>query len=805
MNVRPLEAAELRRRCDPEQFSFQTTRELEPLRERLGQERALEAFRFGIGIRREGYNLYAMGPPEAGKYTAVRSMLDARAAAEPTPQDLCYVHDFGSPNQPRALYLPAGTGRRLRDDVKKLIEELRTVIPGALEGDEFRARKQRFEEEEKARHNEALGALRDKAQKKKIALLHTPFGFALAPTKGGEVLEPAVFEKLGNEERARFKADIEALSAELAAVIEEAPRREQALRQKLKALIRETLTGAVGHLLADLREAYADQPEVVRHLVVLEQDVLDNFSDFLKPEEGAHPGPLAELEGMPSFHRYQVNLLVDNEATQGAPVIFEDHPLYDKLVGRVEHLSRLGALVTDFTLIKAGALHRANGGYLILDARNLVMQPFGWEGLKRALQSKLIRVEPINQLLGLVSTVSLEPEPVPLAIKVILLGDRHLFYLLDQLDPDFRTLFKVVVDFEDEVDRNGDTDLSYARLVATLARDESLRPFDRGGVARVIEECARWADDAEKLSAHMGTILDLLREADHWAGERSSDLIGAEDVSAAITRGERRGGRVKERSLEMIERGTLLIETAGEKVGQINGLSVLMLGRSSFGRPTRITVKTRLGKGEVVDIEREVSLGGPLHSKGVMILAGYLGARYAPEHPLSLSATVVFEQSYGMIEGDSASSAELYALLSSLSGAPIKQSLAVTGSVNQNGEVQAIGGVNEKIEGFFELCAARGLTGDQGVLIPASNVKHLMLRDEVVEAVRAGKFHVWPVRTIDEGLELLTGLPAGERDAVGKFPPGSVNARVEARLIALTRLRERAGEAVANARKAGGP
>ncbi|MFO0755376.1 MAG: ATP-binding protein [Byssovorax sp.] len=801
MSVRPLTAAELRRTCDPTKFPFETTASLEPLRERLGQERAVEAFRFGVGIRRDGYNLYAMGPPEAGKYTAVRAMLDPRAAEEPTPGDVCYVHDFTNPNTPRALHLPAGAGRRLRDDVKKLVEELRTVIPAALEGDEFRARKQHFEEDEKAHHGQALSALRDKAQKKKIALLHTPFGFALAPTKGGEVLEPAVFEKLGDEERARFKADIEALSAELAELIEQAPRREQALRQKIKELIQETLLSAVDHLLEDLRQAYGDHPAVVRHLKALEQDVLENFGDFMKPEEGAHPGPLAELEGMPSFRRYQVNLLVDNEATQGAPVIFEDHPLYDKIVGRVEHISRLGALMTDFTLIKPGALHRANGGYLIADARNLILQPFAWEGLKRALQSKQIRVEPIGQLLGLVSTVSLEPEPIPLSIKVILLGDRHLFYLLDQLDPDFRSLFKVAVDFEDEVDRNAESDLAYARLIATLARDESLRPFDRGGVARVIEHCSRMAEDAEKLSAHMGTILDLLREADHFAGERKGDVVRAEDVSAAIDADERRGGRVRERVLEQIERGVMLIETAGEKVGQVNGLSVLMLGRSMFGRPSRITVKTRLGKGEVIDIEREVELGGPLHSKGVMILSGFLGARYAEEHPLSLSATVVFEQSYGMVDGDSASSAELYALLSSLSGAPIKQSLAVTGSVNQNGEVQAIGGVNEKIEGFFEVCRARGLTGQEGVLIPASNVKHLMLRDEVVEAVKAGKFNVYPVRTIDEGIELLTGEPAGERDAAGAFAAGSVNARVEAKLVALAKLRERAGESKPDAKK----
>jgi lon-related putative ATP-dependent protease len=794
MAVPPLDIAALCRRCDESRLTFDTTASLSPLTARIGQDRAVEAVRFGIGIRHDGYNLYAMGPSGSGKYTAVRALLEERAAREPTPADVVYVHNFDAKNEPRALLLPQGTGRRLRDDVRHLVEELRTVIPGALEGEEFRARKQRLEEEAKARHNREFTGLRDRAAKKGVALVHTPFGFALAPMKGGDVLEPEVFARLPEEERERFKKDIEALGADLQALIAQVPRWEGELRKKAREMVQETLLGAVGHLVTDVRQKYDGFADVVAYLDALQADVLENFTDFIKTEEGP-PAMLAEIEGLSPFRRYQVNLLVDNEATSGAPVVYEDHPTTDKLVGRIEHLSRLGALVTDFSLIKPGVLHKANGGYLILDARNLVLQPYAWESLKRALLAKQVRIEPLAAMLGLMSTVSIEPQPVPLSVKVVLLGDRMLFHLMSQADPDFRALFKVAVDFEDEVDRSPENDLAYARLCATIARDEKLMPFDRGAVACVIERCARLAEDAEKLSAHMGLVIDLLREADHWARERGARVAERRDVERAIAAEDRREGRIRERVLEEIQRGTLLIETAGEKVGQVNGLSVLALGRAAFGRPSRITARVRLGRGEVVDIEREVELGGPIHSKGVLILSGFLGARYAEGQPLALSATLAFEQSYGMVEGDSASSAELYALLSALSGLPIKQSIAVTGSVNQHGEVQAIGGVNEKIEGFFDVCNARGLTGAEGVLIPASNVKHLMLRKDVVEAAEAGRFHVWAVKSVDEGIELLTGVPAGARDAAGKFPEGSVNARVEARIVALNEQRAAAAAA----------
>jgi lon-related putative ATP-dependent protease len=529
---------------------------------------------------------------------------------------------------------------------------------------------------------------------------------------------------------------------------------------------------------------------VVAHLDALGHDVVDNVGLFLKNEDGSSPSPAAIFgDGESALRRYEVNLFVDNGALKGAPVVYEDHPSYDNLVGRVEHRAQLGALTTDFSLIRAGALHRANGGYLLLDVRRVLQQPYAWDGLKRALSGRQVRIQSLGQLLGIASTATLEPEPVPLDVKVVLLGERQLFYLLEQHDPEFHPLFKVAVDFEDVVDRSPDNDRLYARLVATLARKEKLLPFDASGVARVIEQGARLADDAERLTAHIGVLTDLLRESDHHAREASAPTIGEAHVEAAVRAEERRAGRIRQRMLDEIQRGTVLIDTEGAKVGQVNGASVLQLGRYAFGRPARITARVRLGRGEVVDIEREVDLSGPIHSKGVLILSAFLGARYVPEHPLSLSASLTFEQSYGPVEGDSASCAELYALLSALADAPIKQCFAVTGSVNQHGEVQAVGGVNEKIEGFFDVCRARGMKGQHGFLLPAANVKHLMLRHDIVEATRDGTFEIYAVETIDQGIELLTGVPAGQRGDDGKFPEGSINRRAEDRLLALAKIR----------------
>lgn len=789
--VQPLTPEALCRRCDPNQFAFATTAELDDLAEIIGQARAVEAVRFGIGIRRDGYNLYALGPQGAGKYSAIRQFLEQKAATETAPADWCYVNNFEQPHRPHYLKLPPGLGLTLRQDMAQLVEELRTAIPAVFESEDYRTRRQVIEEEFKEREEKVFEELKQAAQKRDVALIRTPAGLAFAPKHEGQVISPEQYQNLPQAEQDQVQADISVLQDQLLATIQELPRWEKELRDRLKALDREMALFVVGHLMDELRQKYTALEEIGQYLHAVQQDVIDNADDFRNPEEPM-PVPFAgsplprSLLGPPPFRRYQVNVLVDHSAAQGAPVIYEDYPTYQNLIGQVEHMAtQTGALMTDFNLIKPGALHRANGGYLILDARKVLQQPLAWEQFKRALTSREIRIESPGQMFGLASTVSLEPEPIPLEVKVVLLGERSLYYLLYEYDPDFGELFKVEVDFEDEMERSPENNLLYARLVATLARKEGLRHFDRAAVARTIEHSARLIGDAEKLSTRMQSIANLLREADYWAGQAGDEVVNAAAVQRAIDAQVQRADRMRDRMQEEIERGTILIDTQGEKVGQINGLSVLTLGNFAFGRPSRITARIRLGKGEVVDIEREVELGGPIHSKGVLILAGFLGARFGRERPLSLSASLVFEQSYSGVEGDSASSAELYTLLSALAEAPIKQTLAVTGSVNQHGQVQAIGGVNEKIEGFFDVCRARGLTGEQGVLIPASNAKHLMLRQDVVEAAAAGQFHIYPVETIDQGIEILTGLPAGERDTAGHFPEGSINQRVEARLAAL--------------------
>lgn len=792
--VRPLEAAALYQRCEPMQFSFETTADLEDLTGVIGQARAVEAVRFGIGISHEGYNLFALGPEGTGKYAVVRRYLERQAADRPPPSDWCYVNNFVEAYKPRALRLPAGGGSRLRRDMERLVEELRTAIPATFESENYRRRRQDIEEEFRERQDRVLTELQRRAQERGLALIRTPMGLAFAPTRGGEVISPEEFQKLPPPEQERAQADVSALQEELQKSLGQMPQWDRERRAKVKELNQEVGMFAVGHLIEELRRTYLDLPAVLAYLTSVQQDVIDNLDEFLgitdtppaAPAEASPPRPPVTAS---FFRRYRVNVVVDHSGATGAPVIYEDHPAVQNLVGRIEHMAQMGTLVTDFNLIKAGALYRANGGYLILDARKVLLQPFAWEELKRALRSREIRIEVLGQTLSLVSTVSLEPEPIPLNVKVILLGERMLYYTLYQADPDFGELFKVAADFEDQMDRTSDNHLLYARMIGTIARQEGIRPLDRAAVARVIEQSARLAGDADKLSTHVHSVADLLREADYWAGEAQHPVIDATDVQHAIDAQIRRLDRVRERMQEEIQRGTILIDTQGTAVGQVNGLSVLSMGQFAFGRPSRITARVRLGRGEVVDIEREVALGGPIHSKGVLILSAYLGARYASDRPLSLSASLVFEQSYSGVEGDSASSAELYALLSALADLPVKQGLAVTGSVNQRGQVQAIGGVNEKIEGFFDICRAQGLTGEQGVLIPASNVKHLMLRHDVVAAVAAGQFQVYAVETIDQGIELLTGVPAGEPDDTGEFPAGSVNQRVETRLIALAEKR----------------
>ncbi|MGE0117514.1 MAG: Lon protease family protein [Dongiaceae bacterium] len=799
MAIDPLPTDSLYRRCDSSLLTFKTTDELEELTELPGQARAIEAVRFGIGIKRQGYNLFVLGGPASGKHAMIRDYLKRVAAVGSPPLDLCYVNNFADPQRPLALRLPTGTAAKLRADMADLVRDLKSAIPSLFESDDYRNRRQVIEEDYKSRQAQAFEQLQERGKVKNLVLVRTPMGFAVAPVRDGTVLSPEDFQKLPEAEQRQTQADIEALQGELEQTVRQLPLWDKERRERVRDLNREVTMFAVGHLMDDLDAKYRGIPEIVAYLDAVEKDVIEHVDAFLpppaeRPTPGSDGRPPRLSDG-DRFRRYQVNVIVDGSTESGAPVVYEDNPTYMNLVGAVEHLAELGTLVTDFGLIRGGALHRANGGYLLLDAHKLLMHSFAWEALKRALRSREIRIETPAQMLSMVSTVTLTPQPVPLDVKVVLIADRWLYYLLSQHDFEFHELFKVAVDFEDDMRWDAETTAAYARLIATMVRREKLKPLDRGAVARAIEHSARLAEDSAKLSMHIGDLADIVRESDYWAGADGRAMIEARDVQQAIEAQRRRSDRVRERSQEMIQRGLVLIDTAGAKVGQVNGLSVLSLGSLTFGKPSRITAKVRLGRGEVVDIERQVELGGPIHSKGVMILSAFLASRYAGEHPLSLWASLVFEQSYGGIEGDSASSAELYTLLSALADLPIKQSFAVTGSVNQHGDVQVIGGVNEKIEGFFDTCVARGLDGEQGVLIPAGNVTHLMLRRDVVEAAEAGRFHVYAVRTIDEGIELLTGVPAGQRDGAGKFPDGSVNRRVEDRLIALADQRRRFGVA----------
>jgi len=788
---RELAASELRKPCNSLKFEFATTAEVDAAREPVGQERALEALRFGIGISRDGYNLFAMGPTGIGKMTTVRDILRRASSQGATPSDWCYVNNFEAPHRPRVLRLPAGKGCELRRDMARLVEDLEMQIPAAFESEDFQNRVQEIEDEIKERQEQAVEELGNEATRDEIKLLRTPTGFAFAPVVDGEVISPDDFAKLPADKQEDIKSKIRSLQEKMQELMRSSLQWGKEGRERVRGMAREVALVAVEYVIAELKKRYAEHPEVVDYLSAVKADVLEHVDDFRRskePESGAQ-GFMFVADS--SWRRkYEINVMVEHDPAGGQPVVYEDHPTYANLVGRVEQRAQLGALTTDHTLIKPGALHRANGGYLILDARNVLLQPLAWEGLKGALNTHEIRIESLAQFLA-IATVTLEPEHVPLDVKVVLLGDRFIYYMLHQLDPEFGELFKVSVDFADRLDRDADNEMLYARVIATLVRENQLRHLDRDAVALVVEERSRDADDGEKISAHLGGLADLLREADYWAGESGHDVIERGDVERAVEMRLRRVDRIRSLVQEQIRRGTVLIDTSGAVPAQVNGLSVLSLGDFAFGQPSRITATARVGRGEVVDIEREAKLGGPTHSKGVLILSNFLAERFASERPLSLAASLVFEQSYGHVDGDSASVAETCALLSALADAPIKQSLAVTGSINQRGIVQAIGGVNEKIEGFFDVCAARGLTGEQGVVIPAANVKHLMLRRDVVAAADAGKFHVWPVRTIDEAVELLTGIEAGEPGPDGAYAADTINGRVATRLAELFDVRRK--------------
>jgi lon-related putative ATP-dependent protease len=782
-----LDPAQLYKHCDPAQLNFKTTADIEALPEIIGQARALEAIRFGVGIRRDGYHVFVLGPAGAGRYSLVSRELEERAAKEKSPRDWCYVNNYEAPHKPQAISLPTGRGEQFVRHMREFVEELRSVIPAAFESDEYHNRIEAMNEDFKRRQEDAIEEFGKQARAKGIGLIQTPTGFALAPLKNDEVITPDEFDKLPEQEQQNFKQEIRELEEQLHRIIHHFPRWRREHHAKIRNFNRETIGLAVGHLIDELRSHYADLPEIQKYLEATQADLIENAGELHEPvsSEG--------LEGVTTatpLQRYQVNLIVKDGTAPGAPVVYEDHPTYQNLIGRIEHISHMGTLVTNFTLIKPGALHRANGGYLILDVAKLLMQPYAYEGLKRALQSREIRIESLGEYFGLANTLSLQPEPIPLGVKLVLFGERIFYYLLYQLDPDFTDLFKVAADIEDEVERNPENNMLYARMIAALVSEHKLIPFSQRAVARLIEQSSRMAGDSARLATHVRSLKDLLIESEHFAQAVNRESVEPEDVQRALDAQTHRASRLHEDMRRQILDGTILIDTDGAQVGQVNGLAVIMLGGQMFALPSRITATARLGEGNVVDIEREVELGGAIHSKGVLILSSFLAARYSHSTPLSLNASLVFEQSYGLVEGDSASMAELCALLSALSGLPIKQGYAITGSVNQYGQSQAIGAVNEKIEGFFDVCKARGLTGEQGVLIPAANVKHLMLRNDVVREVRAGRFSIHAIEDVDQAIELLTGVPAGEPDAEGNVPEGSVNYMVSAQLLILSQMRK---------------
>ena len=805
----PLPASELRGTIDAGALGFATTADLEPISGLIGQDRALRAIEFGANMKANDFNIFVLGPPASGKTTAVRAFLTEKASLKPAPSDWVYVYNFDNPNRPRALRLPMGRARLLEKGMVAAIDELRITLPGAFEAEDSQTRRRSIEQDFRAGQEEKFEALSRKAQGQNIAILRTPTGFGMAPMHEGKVVKPEVFSGLPEDMKKGVETKIELLQKELEQILEAAPKSDKQRRGRLSELNEEIAGIVVIEALDDLKAAFADVPEALAHLDLAHKDLVRNVGLFLasNDDESQIVKQPADTSRDPRFRRYMVNVVVGNGAERAhAPIVEEINPTYANLIGRVDHVAQMGALMTDFLLVKAGALHRANGGYLLLEARRLLLSPFAYEALKRAMKAREIRIEPPAETSALGSVQTLDPEAIPLDVKVVLTGDRELYYQLSQNDPDFLGLFKVQADFDDTISRTPENYRDYARVMASIVKTQDLKPIDAGGVARVLEEGARLASDRERLSIEIGRIADILKEADYWSGKAGRSVTTREDVSQAIDEYIQRSDRMRDRTQESIDREIVFIATDGAKVGQINALSVLQLGTFAFGRPTRITARVRLGQGRVTDIEREVNLGGPLHSKGVMILWGFLAGRFALDVPMSLAASLVFEQSYGGVDGDSASSTELYALLSALSEVPLSQGYAVTGSVNQWGEIQPIGGANEKIEGFFDVCRSRGLTGHQGVLIPKSNVQHLMLREDVVEAARQGKFAIHAVAHIDDGIEILTGIKAGARDADGTFEAGTVNRLVEDKLRSFAQSAKafgRRGESDAGGERAG--
>ncbi len=790
MAITKLTSDQLYRKCDPSKFDFNSTADLEERLSALGQDRAIHAVELGIHIKSRGYNLFCLGPEGTGKTSLVKRILEKEAKNRKTPDDWAYVYNFDEPYKPIAISFPAGQAAEFAKDVDELLEELSDSLPEIIESEEYKAALGIIRQKYKTKKEEYINVLQKKAKGKRVSLLHMQMGLVVAPMKDGEVLSPDAFEQLPEEEKKMIMDDLNAMQEEIENATQDLPRWEEKQKREITVLREKFVRSAVKDPIDALRKKYKSlQPS--RFLKQIQDNILNNIDDFVPTDSdkqaaaaGAEEDPLQLLLSKmkqpeeDKFAKFKVNVIVKNVPDSGAPIITVDYPTQGNLVGKVERIQQYGALLTDFTLIKAGALHQANGGFLLLDARKVLEQPYAWDSLKRAIASKRVKIEAPSEETSF-TTISLDPEPIPLDIKVVLTGDFEIYELLSERDPDFRDFFKVEADFGMIMDRNAENEIEYAKLIGSLSKKKQLRSLNRQAVARVIEYASRLADDAGKLTAHISSIGDLLREADYWARVSNSKQIGKNHIDQAIEAQIYRSDRIKKAMLEEIDKGTILMDVKGERVGQINGLVVYDFSRYSFGKPARITTQVRIGKGDFMDIEREISMSGPIHTKGVLILKSLISNRFAKHSPLSLSASIVFEQSYGGVDGDSASSTEYYCLLSAISNIPIKQNIAVTGSINQFGEIQPIGGVNEKIEGFFDVCAHDGLTGKQGVIIPRTNVDNLMLRADIVQAVEEGRFTIYAIDTVDDGIEILTGVKAGKADNNGNYPKGTVNYLVE--------------------------
>ena len=785
-----LTSQDVYKKCNDSIFKFETTMEEQPLSGTIGQTRAIASLDFGLNMTAKGFNIYALGPEGTGKMRSIRTLLAEKRKNEPVPPDWCYLYNFKKPDAPIAVSLPAGKAKELQRDMENLVHSLKTEIPKAFESKEYDKQRNKILEDFQQKQKEWFSAIEEEAKNKGFSIRKALAGLIIVPIKrDGEPLSEEEFQSLDSERRKRINELGKMLQEKLDDVVRAVREADKIVKEMLIKLERQIALEVIEQPIEDLKNKYSFNGKIKQYLDDLKEDILQNLQDFKILEEVAPPlPPFIKLPREASFFKYNVNILVDNSATEGAPVIYEPNPTYLNLFGSIEYKIQYGMAITDFTMIKPGSLHKANGGYIVIDALSLLKNLFSYDSLKRALRNKEIRIEDVWEQYRLITTSTLRPEPIPLNVKVILTGPPFLYYLLYNYDDEYKELFKVKAEFDIRMPRNEENIQKYAQFVALCQKEENLLAFHRSAIAKIVEYGSRLAEHQEKLSTQFSLIADLIRESHFWAIKDGKNIVEAKHVIEALNQKVYRSASIEEKLRELILEDVLIVETSKNKVGQINGLAVLDLGDYRFGKPSRITARVYLGKAGVVNIERETKMSGRIHEKAIMILSSYLWSKYATKKPISLSASLTFEQLYEMIEGDSATCAELYALLSSISEIPLKQNIAVTGSMDQRGEIQPVGGINEKIEGFFELCKIRGLDGSHGVIIPKRNIKHLMLKEEVQKAIDEGKFHIYAIENVEEGLEILTDMKAGELQPDGTYPEGTINYLIMKKLDEMSEL-----------------